>query len=199
MELLAIEEEKKGGKYIRPMVQKTTLKQKNCGQHAPKRHAVAQSNANSVWLQYIVGNFKKMKLLTIIPLTILFFGTIFPVDIDLTETYWALIKIENSATNKIFLADTTCGATLHFANERKYNGYSGCNQYFGNFIIEDSKKISMDNPFRTKRGCPTCQLGESLFEYYPRINQYRIQADTLTLLTDNKIKITYKKIIKRKE
>ena len=128
----------------------------------------------------------------------LFLGIIFPIDIDLTNTYWSLIKIENTAINRVNLADTTCGTTLHFDNDGKYNGYSGCNQYSGNCIIEDSQMISMDNPTRTKRGCP-CNLGESLFEYYPRTNQYRIQADTLILWTDNKIKITFKKIIKRKE
>jgi heat shock protein HslJ len=140
-----------------------------------------------------------MKLFTIFPLTILFWGTIFPIEFELTDTYWSLIKIENTATNRISLPDTICRITLHFANNGAYNGFSGCYHYFGSYIIEEAQKISMNNPLRPTSDCPSCQLGESLFDSYPKTNKYSIQTDTLTLWTDNKIKITFKKIIKRKE
>lgn len=136
-----------------------------------------------------------MKLFTLTPLIFLCFRLIQPVGNELTDAYWSLVKIENTASNIVSLADTTCGTILHFDNDGKYKGYSGCNSYIGNYIVYDAQKISMDNPNRTKRGCLVCQLGETLFDYYPKTIQYRIQKDTLTFWTDGKIKITFKKTI----
>jgi len=133
-----------------------------------------------------------MKLFAIIPFIILFSRTIAPIDTNLTNTSWLFVKIENTAKNETYLADTTCWATLNFNNEGEYNGSSVCNYYFGSCIIKDDENISISHPSVVKRVCQ-CQIISLLFDNLYNVNQYTIRADTLTLSTDIDIKITFKK------
>lgn len=113
---------------------------------------------------------------------------------NLPDTNWKLVSMENLIANQTQFADTSCGASLHFDSNGKYDGNSGCNEFKGEYSLKGDNGVVMNDPVRTKRGCPSqvCQLGETLFGQYTTLNKYSIKNDTLILLS-NGVKIVYKK------
>ena len=136
--------------------------------------------------------YEKMKIVVII--IILFLIKNFaPTENELVDTNWNLVSVSSSAF--VELADTSCRTTLHFENEEKYNGYSGCNWFYGDYFSTAKGQLTMNNPMRTKKGCiRNCDLGEELFNTFPKIINYKLNGDTLKLLTTDSIKIIYLKV-----
>ena len=112
----------------------------------------------------------------------------------LTDIEWKLIKIENSETTEIQFADTSCNTYIRFDNNGHYKGYTGWNWYFGDYSISDSASLSINNLGNTeKMGSPNCKLGESLFKFFSLTREYKLNSDTLILVTTENIKLYFRK------
>jgi len=110
----------------------------------------------------------------------------------LAGTNWSLVKVSKGTDTQF--ADTTCHTTLIFDQKGRYSGYSGWNTFSGKYSITSKGKLAMNNPIRTKRaGRPGCMLGETLYDYFPKVNSFSLWADTLMISTTDHIKMVYVK------
>ena len=112
----------------------------------------------------------------------------------LTDIEWKLLKIEISETTEIQFADTSCNTYIRFDNNGHYKGYTGWNWYFGDYSISDSTSLSINNSGSTeKMGSPNCKLGESLFKFFSLTREYKLNSDTLILVTTENNKLYFRK------
>lgn len=94
----------------------------------------------------------------------------------LIGTVWNVVKINKTEIPAI-------GSTpfILFSETGNYNGSTGCNKFFGTFIL-NKKTISMENSGATKKMCANMEIERQFLGAIKReINYYTIQADTLVL------------------
>ena len=99
----------------------------------------------------------------------------------LIGTVWNVVKINKTEIPAI-------GSTpfILFSETGNYNGSTGCNKFFGTFIL-NKKTISMENSGATKKMCANMEV-ERLYlgALKKEINYYKILGDTLILFERNK-------------
>jgi heat shock protein HslJ len=114
---------------------------------------------------------------------------------NLIGTRWSLIKITDLLENYSKSADTTCGAMLHFDDDRQFGGFTGWNSFSGKYSIHVNNEIKMDSVVQTlMAGPPNCEFGETSCGLFNKVKIFFLEADNLMLYTNDSIKITYKKI-----
>jgi heat shock protein HslJ len=94
----------------------------------------------------------------------------------LVGTVWNAVKI-----NKVDIPAVGSAPYILFAETGNFNGSTGCNKYFGTFIL-NKKTISMENSGATKKLCANMEI-ERLYlgALKKEINYYTIIGDTLVL------------------
>ncbi len=119
-------------------------------------------------------------------------GTTPEIQNKLEGTQWSFVKIMVGTT--VESAKTDCNTSLSFDKNGQFTGYSGWNHFNGNYSVKSKGKLTMDNPMRTKKaGVSSCKLGETLYDYFQKVNKYSIVADTLYLCTSDCAQLVYVK------
>lgn len=92
----------------------------------------------------------------------------------LVGTYWSLEKIDK---NKI--PDYGKAPYIIFSETGNFNGTSGCNRYFGTYILT-KKTITLENSGATKKMCANMEIEKIYFSALKKeIKTFSIVGDTL--------------------
>ena len=99
-----------------------------------------------------------------------------------TDTYWVLYTIQQEPV----LRTDDRPPYILFEQSGRYSGYTGCNQFFGNYRF-NSKKLTLDYGGTTRKLCVSQQEIESAFLKMLRLEtwNYKIEKDTLRIFGEN--------------
>ena len=104
---------------------------------------------------------------------------------QLTERYWKLLELNGEAVSMSPNQDREAHFILK-ALDNRLTGYSGCNMFFGNFVLEADNRIRFDQVGATKRACPDAHLQEFEFlQVFGLANNYSFQGGLLALNGDH--------------
>lgn len=107
---------------------------------------------------------------------------------SLTGTKWVLQSINNADISTSGTPESTPWLMLN-ATEQSMNGYSGCNNFFGQYTLSvGSQMISFGQVGATKMACEgKMELETRLFKALQRVGKYVVNIDILTLYTTDMI------------
>lgn len=104
----------------------------------------------------------------------------------LVGTYWSLEKI-----NKNKIPDYGKAPYIIFSETGNFNGTSGCNRYFGTYILT-KKTITLENSGATKKMCANMEIEKNYFSALKKeIKTFTIVGDTLILFEKGKEVLRY--------
>lgn len=94
----------------------------------------------------------------------------------LVGTYWSLEKIDKNA-----IPDYGRAPYIIFSESGNFNGTSGCNRYFGTYLLT-KKTITLENSGATKKMCANMEIERIYFSALKKeIKTFSIVGDTLVL------------------
>lgn len=94
----------------------------------------------------------------------------------LVGTFWTLEKIEKNR-----IPDYGKPPYIIFSENGNFNGTSGCNRYFGTYILT-KKTITLENSGATKKMCANMEIEKNYFSALKKeIKTFSIVGDTLIL------------------
>lgn len=98
-----------------------------------------------------------------------------------TEKYWKLVELEGQ---KVTMSPGQ-EKEAHFVLQSEGNklvGFSGCNAFFGEYVLTEGNRIRFENLASTLRACPDLDVSEQeLFQVFGMVDNYTIHNDTLHL------------------
>lgn len=124
---------------------------------------------------------------------------------SLTETYWKLDKLNGKAEVMVQGQAKERHVILH-SNGSRMAGFSGCNQFFGQYEHSDESQHNQSTQYSqykgtlqfnavgaTKMACPSMEIDEQSFlNVFAEAVTYEISEETLTFITsDNKVLATF--------
>lgn len=110
---------------------------------------------------------------------------------ELTSVKWVLLNVRVNSKEAFIIPSLNNIPTLSFKEEGKFNGYSSCNSFFGEVIVEKNS-IEFRQITSTQRGCGnTIGLEETIFKALRRVDNYTIQNRKLFLKKNSDILLTY--------
>jgi heat shock protein HslJ len=100
---------------------------------------------------------------------------------DLKNTRWVLKELKSSV-----VTDTKGDIYIIFSiNENKFNGFGGCNKFFGNYEY-DGKTLKLSNFGSTKMFCADDKYETNFFEALNNFDDHKIIGKYLHLYKDGK-------------
>ncbi|MBR5783744.1 MAG: META domain-containing protein [Bacteroidales bacterium] len=111
------------------------------------------------------------------------------------ETAWGLKSIK---TKKVSFGEGSRVVYIHFNPESKIvSGYAGCNRFFGNYEEPTTGKLVLSHVGSTKMACPEheMELEDMFLSVLNKVNGYRITEDTLELLHNDDVVMTFEKTL----
>lgn len=94
----------------------------------------------------------------------------------LVGTYWSLEKIDKTP-----IPDYGRAPYIIFSESGNFNGTSGCNRYFGTYLLT-KKTITLENSGATKKMCANMEIERLYFSALKKeIKTFSIVGDTLVL------------------
>lgn len=107
---------------------------------------------------------------------------------SLTGTKWVLQSINNAEISASGTPESKPWLILN-ATEITMNGYSGCNNFFGQYTLPaGSQTISFGQVGATKMACEgKMELETRLFKALQRVGKYNVSIDILTLYTSDMV------------
>lgn len=98
----------------------------------------------------------------------------------ITSSRWVLETLDGKKVNP-FQNGNEIGFTLN-AEENRINGYSGCNNFFGTYKLEEGSRIKFSGLGATEMACMDVAVNESeFFKVFNLADNYRITGDRLEL------------------
>lgn len=79
---------------------------------------------------------------------------------SIENTQWILTTLEGNEVHKLDEADQEIQFTLN-SNSNRVNGFSGCNNFMGTYIIESGNRIKFSKMASTKKACPVAAIDEA--------------------------------------
>lgn len=99
----------------------------------------------------------------------------------ITESFWKLETLEGQKMSTLQQNEKQVGFTLN-EKENRITGFSGCNNFFGTYKLEEGNRINFSSLGATKMACPDRAFKESEFlEIFGMADNYRITGDRLEL------------------
>jgi heat shock protein HslJ len=99
----------------------------------------------------------------------------------LVGTYWSLEKIDKNR-----IPDYGRTPYIMFSETGNFNGTSGCNRYFGTYILT-KKTITLENTGATKKMCANMEIEKIYFSALKKeIKTFTIVGDTLVFYEKGK-------------
>lgn len=71
--------------------------------------------------------------------------------------------------------------TLNFLEGGRLAGFAGCNNFSGEFVIEESDTITLEPGAMTKKACPGSSESEFLTAF-GKVKNFRLEKEKLTLM-----------------
>ena len=97
----------------------------------------------------------------------------------ITEKYWKLVRLDGQ---DVVMSENQ-EREVHFmlkAQENKLTGFSGCNDFFGSYNLEDGNRIHFGYVGATRRACPDVQINEYDFlKVFELIYSYTVSGEVL--------------------
>ncbi len=100
---------------------------------------------------------------------------------DITEAYWELESLEGKKISIAEGRDRQIGFSLN-EQENKITGYAGCNNFFGNYTLENGNRIHFSALGSTRMACHENKINESDFlKIFELADNYTINGNKLSL------------------
>ena len=100
---------------------------------------------------------------------------------QVTEKYWKLITLEGREIKMVKNQEREIYFMLK-TDQPRVTGFSGCNNFSGDYILEEGNRIRFSNMASTLKACPDVAIDESGFlEVLNLADNYTINNDTLRL------------------
>lgn len=100
---------------------------------------------------------------------------------EITETYWKLKTLEGKTVK---MADNQ-EREIYFilkTDENRITGFAGCNNFGGNYALEEGNRIRFDQLLSTLKACPDVDVNESEFlKVFELADNYTINNGELSL------------------
>ncbi|NMT63066.1 META domain-containing protein [Marinobacter orientalis] len=103
------------------------------------------------------------------------------VAMPLTNTYWQLVSVAGQPVPE---SDTEQKAHILFLDDGRVSGFSGCNQYMGDYRVRD-ENLLFDSMSSTRRACPDSQTEELLFAALAKTVGVNLEGIELRLLGES--------------
>ncbi|WP_026452331.1 META domain-containing protein [Aequorivita capsosiphonis] len=100
---------------------------------------------------------------------------------EISGSYWKLETLEGKSISDLQDNDKEIGFTLN-DKENRITGFSGCNNFFGTYTLEDGNRINFSALGATRMACPDSAFNESEFlEVFNLADNFTINDDMLQL------------------
>ncbi|MFN2359975.1 MAG: META domain-containing protein [Marinobacter sp.] len=103
------------------------------------------------------------------------------VAMPLTNTYWQLVSVAGQEVPET--ADQQKPHIL-FLDDGRVSGFSGCNQYMGNYQVE-GENLLFDSMSSTRKACDDSMVEQSLFAAFAKTVGVYLDGIELRLLGEN--------------
>ncbi|MCL7942415.1 META domain-containing protein [Marinobacter sp. ATCH36] len=100
------------------------------------------------------------------------------VAMPLTNTYWQLVSVAGQPVPE---TDREQKAHVLFLDDGRVSGFSGCNQYMGNYRVE-GENLLFDSMSSTRMACPDSQTEGQLFAALAKTVGVNLEGIELRLL-----------------
>lgn len=108
----------------------------------------------------------------------------------LSGVKWTLVSLNGA---EVQLSDQNSEVFIQFNEaEKRVNGRAGCNRFFGNYEMEDSK-LKFSPMGATRMACPDLQIENAFFQMLEEVDSYKIKDHLLTFLSKGKEVAVFKK------
>ena len=102
-------------------------------------------------------------------------------DNTITEKYWKLKTLEGREIKMVKNQDREMYFILK-SNGTQLTGFSGCNTFTGEYILNEGNRIRFTNTAVTLKACPDVAINESEFlDVFKLADNFTINKDTLSL------------------
>lgn len=109
-----------------------------------------------------------------------------PSEKELANGYWELIRMAEVPSIKTMDGDRKVGMSFN-PGENQINGYSGCNSFFGSYVLNGSS-ISFSQMGSTKMACIRNVIDEQAFlTMFSQANKIMLEDKLLKLMDSNNI------------
>ena len=100
-------------------------------------------------------------------------------DLTLTDKKWKLVEMNGRPVAN------TPGEQDYFiqldSEENRIHGFAGCNNFFGNFELEEGLRLKFSKIGSTMMACPNMNTEKELFQILETVDNYRVYKNTLEL------------------
>lgn len=107
---------------------------------------------------------------------------------DLINNRWMLVWIDDE-----IIADLSIPVYFKIEKDSTVKGFAGCNEFWGN-VSFSQKKISFSKIAATRMFCDRMNLETKLLSLMQNKNNWRIEADSLYLLYEEKLSLKFIKL-----
>ena len=101
------------------------------------------------------------------------------IDHELIGKKWKLVELAGMPVSN------TAGEQAYFiqldSDENRIHGFAGCNNFFGNFELEEGLRIKFSKIGSTMMACPNMDTEKELFGILDTVDNYRVYKNTLEL------------------
>lgn len=140
---------------------------------------------------------KKILFFTVLSLLLNSCTTINPnkkdFDSQIQEKYWKLISLNGE---KVVMAKNQ-EREVYFIlkNDKTLKGFSGCNNFGGNYSISKNNKVKFLNISSTEMACPDLKINEQkVLNLFTNEKDYSIEKDTLKMYQSEKVVATFEAV-----
>lgn len=105
------------------------------------------------------------------------------------DTYWMLVSLEGEDVQGPI--DTRTAYVRFEEGKNKVNGYTGCNDFFGNYELNDDK-VQLSGIGTTRMMCPGIEQERRLLSVLERTDAYSISDYLLTLYSNGTAIATFR-------
>ncbi|SMO55949.1 META domain-containing protein [Solitalea koreensis] len=109
----------------------------------------------------------------------------------LANNHWELQDVKGV---DIYLAfNIKHGIFIEFNDStKKFNGYTGCNNFFGEYTV-DGNKLHFSDMSTTRMACPQMKSENLYLQAISQVDNYRIDGKKLLLYKGEEVLATYKR------
>jgi heat shock protein HslJ len=110
--------------------------------------------------------------------------------VNVLEDKWELTEMDGEAVEDLFPHNHP---TIEFkVKENEVAGFSGCNQYHGQLVLDESY-IKVVGIVATKKACPLLDEEEEFLAILQEIERYEISGKELSLWSNGQILLKFRK------
>lgn len=114
----------------------------------------------------------------------------------LNDVKWVLKSLDGK---EVHLTDSNSEIYIQFnETEKRVNGRGGCNRFFGNYEMDESK-LKFSPMGATRMACPDLKLEGEFFQMLEEVDSYSIKDGILSFQSKDKVIAVFKKAEEEKK